>query len=58
MYIIMYMTSDNEKGILEDGHGPALFADDTSAYMYINELMSQEQHPKFMWLRRLPYGDS
>lgn len=58
MYIILYMTSDLKRGVIMDGMTPAMFADAPSAYDFIEEVFEQPNHPRFMWVRRIPYADT
>jgi hypothetical protein len=57
MYAILFITNDNQQGCIMDGPAPALFADDISAYKFIEETMLQTEHPKMMWIRRI-HADS
>lgn len=56
--MVLYMTSDKKRGVIMDGPAPAMFADAPSAYDFIEEVFEQPNHPRFMWVRRIPYADT
>ena len=52
MYEICFMTGNNEKATLAQDGVPVLFTE-ADAWLFIEETMARENHPKFMWTRRV-----
>lgn len=50
VYAIMY---DNTKMVVMFQGKPAAFETDLDAWKFISEMMSQEQHPKFAWVKEV-----
>ena len=57
MYVILYANSKDQMGLVMDGEAPAMFADSSSAYVFLEKAMEQPSHPRLMWIRRLPVAD-
>mgnify|MGYP006988837495 CR=1 FL=1 len=50
---VMFILQNKTKGIVMFNGQPALFDSDESAWDFILQTMEQEQHPAFMWIRKV-----
>ena len=55
MYLICFMDNEGYQDICvrADNQQPVVFDDDLDAWDFIKEVMKQNYHPRFMWLKEV-----
>lgn len=58
MYSVYIVTKENEKMLVSYEGNPAPFKTDKDAWAFIESMMSQEDHPKFAWVKEVANANS
>lgn len=53
MFQVYYINTKTEYGVVALDNGPLLFPTDTEAWEFVKNIMSQPQHPRLMWVRKV-----
>lgn len=52
MYIVHYIGQDLNRGVIMVNNALACFESYEDAWNYITLVMSQQEHPRFMWISK------
>ena len=54
MYNVYCVTQDRQKMLITYQGQPAGFESDEDAWSFVEQMMSQEDHPLMMWIKEVP----